>query len=130
MTREEKLLSLREDVKVLGDYLKEISMGVMKEGISRFPIFIAHKEPAISLGKLIIDAEKSKTHWSYNASLLEDFFNNEILDESQEELIETNFKDPKFFACIFLLTPEDMDFVFCPFDLEDEEKADDVKKTK
>lgn len=117
---EQNMMSLREDMKVLGEYLQEIAQQLNEQNITRYPIFIAHKEAAIQLGKPIIDAEKSKTNWSFNASMLEEMVRKNIVEQDKLEDFREVYKNPKETACIFLATPEQMNFVWCPYNLEEE----------
>lgn len=112
---EQLLDSLREDIMVYGDYLKEISEACRKEKISDFPIFVAHQEPSISLGQAIIIKEQSQTAWSINASHLEDFVNRNLVDHEKELNFTQIYKDPDAFVCVFVLTPEFSNFIFCPY---------------
>ncbi len=112
---EQLLDSLREDIIVYGDYLKEISEACRQEKISDFPIFIAHQEPTISLGKPIILRENSQTSWSINASHLQDFVNRNLIDHEKELNFTQIYKNPDQFVCVFVLTPEFSNFIFCPY---------------
>jgi len=118
MTREERLMSLRQDMKQVGGYLQKVAEQVLENEISKHPIFIAHKEEAIGMGRLILPAKTTRTEWSYSASLLEEFIRKDIVDRKKADDFREVFKDPKYFACFFLLHPEDMNFIFCPYDLD------------
>ncbi len=116
---EQNMMSLREDMKVLGEYLQEIAQQMKEHNISRYPVFIAHKETAIQLGKPVIDAERSKTNWSFNASMLEELVGKQIVEKEKVLEFREVYNNPKEIACIFLVTPEQMDFVWCPYNLEE-----------
>lgn len=118
MTRSEKLLSLRQDLKTVGNYLKSIAKEIIDNKVSNYPVFIVHKEESISLGRVILQSETSRTFWSYNASLLEEFVKRDIVGKDKLDDFREVYKDPEMFACFFLLTPEDMEFIFCPYDLD------------
>jgi len=118
MTREEKLLSLRQDLKKVGNYLQSVSSEIIENKVSRYPVFIVHKEPSISMGRVVLQAETSGTFWTFSASLLEEFVKKGIIDKEKIDDFRDVYKDPKMFACFFLLTPEDMEFIFCPYDLD------------
>ncbi len=125
MTKNEELLvSVQDDIRVYGDYLQDIAKTLIEEKITNCPIFVAHEEEAIQLGKPVIDRTKSKTAWSINASMLEDFVNHQLLDEPQRLNFMEIYKDPKKFACVFLLTEEFCSFVFCPYEEEETEATD------
>ncbi len=120
MSYQEKLFKLREDVKIVGPYLKQVSEEIRTQKVSKYPIFIVHQEKAIRLGKMILDKENSRTYWSYNASLLEEFVQKNFVAENNLEEFKKVYKSPDEYMCFFLLTPEDMNFVFCPFDMNKE----------
>ena len=46
---------LKDDLAFYNDMLKEVSADILREGFSKYPIFIAHQEP-IKIGDMIIDA--------------------------------------------------------------------------
>jgi|GEM_PF-826655 len=124
--QEEYLISLREDFHALGSYLQEISSAVIKEQISAYPIYLVHNEPAISLGRLIIDSGKSRTNWSFSASIIEELLRREIIDFDRLDEFKSIYKDPHHYACVLMLTKEMTDFVFIPYEgqIEDESSED------
>ncbi len=130
MTKNEELLvSVQDDIRIYGDYLQDIAKTLIEEKITNCPIFVAHNEEAIQLGKPVIDGKKSQTAWSINASMLEDFVNHQLFDEPQRLNFMEIYKDPTKFACVFLLTEKFCSFVFCPYEEEDEEEASEVPTT-
>ncbi|MCB0514959.1 MAG: hypothetical protein R2798_13405 [Chitinophagales bacterium] len=132
MNKEQKLLSLREDMKIVGGYLQEIALAMLENNISKYPLFIAHHESAINLGKAVIVAEKSRTHWSFNASMLEELVVKKLFDKDKiSDFVET-LGDPTQNTCIFMATPDEMNFIFVPFEVDEEnddgdEATDDVQ---
>ncbi len=123
MTYEEKLFQLREDQKKVGTYIKKVSEEIRKNKVSKYPVFIAHKETeAIKLGRIILKQTDILSNYSYNVSLLEEMVQLGFLDKEKALEFTKIFKDPNDYICYFLLTPEDMNFVFVPYDLEKEWK--------
>ncbi len=118
----ENFFKLREDMKIVGNYLQKVGDEVVKNEVSKYPIFLAHRESAIKLGKLILDKESTRTHWSYNVSLLEELVKEGFVAQEKTAEFRALYKSPKDFACFFVITPEDMNFVFCPYDMEAEWK--------
>lgn len=115
--------SLDQDLPVYEDYLKEISEQVLKEKISKYPLFIAHKEDAIALGRPIIIKSKTKTEWSINATVAEELFSKKILAEEKIDEFKQAFKDPKTHILLFILTPEEMNFLFRPYTTKRNDKV-------
>ncbi len=124
MNQEQSLLSLRSDLKKVGEYLKEIAEAILDNEISEFPLFIVHRERAISLGRAVVLAEKSGTYWSFNASMLEELVGRGIIQADKVEEFRTLYKDARYYACIFMLTPETMNVVFSPFLFHEEEEGE------
>lgn len=115
MNLDEIIKSLDKDIPVYEDYLKEISEQVLNEKISQYPLYIAHKEDAIALGKPIILKERSKTEWNINASVAEELFTKQILSDEKADEFKKAFKDPKTHMLFFVLTPGEMKFLFRPY---------------
>lgn len=123
MNREDKLMGLRQDIKKIGPYLQSVSKEIIENKVSNYPIFVVHKEPVVSLGRVVLQAATSGTIWTYSASLLEEFVKREIVGKENVDDFREVYKDPNMFACLFLLTPEDMEFVFSPYDLDADVKG-------
>ncbi|MDB5017071.1 MAG: hypothetical protein JWQ84_1903, partial [Mucilaginibacter sp.] len=70
--KESPLVSLEPDLKFFNESIREVAIEIISEGISNFPIFIAHQHE-LSLGELILDRNDLNTSWSIHASTLEEF---------------------------------------------------------
>jgi len=109
--QEEIIKSIDLDITSYEDYLKEVAGLMLSQKVSKYPIFVLHQEREIQLGSPIIDAFRSKTNWSVNASHLEEFVNKKIL---QPEKID----DPAEHLCIFVFNPKNAGFIFRPFNIK------------
>jgi hypothetical protein len=108
------LLSLQRDLKFFGDSIREVAVEIMVEGLSKYPIFVAHQHE-IKLGEPILDRIELNSEWSINASTLEEFVERGVVKpELQQRFIDT-YKDPKDFMCVFVVVPEGANFVFVPY---------------
>ena len=116
------LKSIHEDVEQIGDYLNEVSAGITLNKISNYPIFVVHKESYLPLGKMIINAEMTKTNWSFNASFAEDLVAKEVLQADRFEDFKKVYKERKNHACLFVVSKELQKFVFSPYP-EDEPES-------
>jgi len=58
---EQILESVQRDVRLYENYLKKVATRVIAEEISKYPIFIVHKEARLDLGRPIIVAEAMRT---------------------------------------------------------------------
>jgi len=112
--KESPLKSLEADLKFYNASLKEVSTEIMVEGISMYPIFIAHQHQ-VSIGEPILDKDELNTEWSIHASTLEEFVEKEIILPDKKAAFIKNFKSANDFMCLFVIVPEGANFVFYPF---------------
>lgn len=111
---ESPLKSLETDLKFYSDSVKEVAIEIMVEGISEYPIFVAHQHE-LSLGELIFDKEELNTSWSIHASTIEEFSEKGLIQSDKKEKFIKQYKDPYRFMCVFVIVPEGANFVFFPF---------------
>ena len=60
--KESPLLSLEKDLKFFNESIREVAMEIMVEGLSNYPIFIAHQHE-LKLGEVILDRYDLNTEW-------------------------------------------------------------------
>jgi hypothetical protein len=108
------LVSLRSDLKMFSESLYEVAVEIMVEGLSKYPIFIAHQHE-IAMGELILDRVDLGTSWSIHASTLEEFVERGVIKAELEKRFIESYKDPKDFMCVFVVVPEGANFVFVPY---------------
>jgi hypothetical protein len=108
------LISLRRDLKMFSESLYEVAVEIMVEGLSKYPIFIAHQHD-LKLGELILDRVELNTDWSIHASTLEEFIERGVVKPELKTRFIENYKDPKDFMCVFVVVPEGANFVFVPY---------------
>jgi len=114
---EEILASLQHDLNVCKNYIRQVSQGMIKGSVSKYPIFVAVRAMEdIDLGLPIINREELELNWSINASHLEDFVNSEIIHQDKVEGFVKNYKDPQEFMCIFVAEEGMMSFIFMPYE--------------
>jgi hypothetical protein len=112
--KESPLKSLETDLKFYNDSLKEVALEIMSEGISSYPVFIAHQHE-VKIGETIFDRNELHTEWSVNASTMEEFIDRGlILPEKKNKFME-QYKDPHGYMCILVIVPEGANFVFYPY---------------
>lgn len=116
--QEEIIKSIDLDITSYEDYLKEVAGLMLSQKVSKYPIFVLHQEREIQLGSPIIDAFRSKTNWSVNASHLEEFVNKKILQPEKIDGFRTTYKDPAEHLCIFVFNPKNAGFIFRPFNIK------------
>ncbi len=112
--KESPLKSLESDLKFYSESIKEVSTEIMVEGISLYPIFIAHQHK-LSIGELLLDKDELNTDWTIHASTLEEFLEKGIILTDKKENFIRHFKNVNEFMCVFVVVPEGANFVFFPY---------------
>jgi len=67
--KESPLLSLEVDLKFFNESIREVAIEIMVEGLSKYPIFIAHQHE-LDLGEMILDRHEINSEWTIHASTL------------------------------------------------------------
>ncbi len=108
---------MQHDLSVCRNYIRQVSQGMLKGSVSKYPIFVAiRSQPDIDLGLPIINREELELTWSINASHLEDFANSNIIHQDKLPDFIKNYKDPNEFMCIFIAEEGMMSFIFMPYE--------------
>ena len=113
MNSTEKLFLIEQDIKLINPVLCEISDRIINEGVSKYPIFILHKN-AIDIGKVILDNSTDSKKWYINMSTLEEFAVKEIIRKTKIDEFRSTYKDPMTHLCVFVLSELGANFVFFP----------------
>jgi len=115
--KDSPLQSLETDLRLYSESLREIAVEIMVEGLSSYPIFVAHQHE-VALGEMILNKDDLNTEWNIQASTLEEFMEKGIIKkELQPRFIDT-YKNPHEFMCVFVVVPEGANFVFFPYGKE------------
>lgn len=109
------LISLGKDLKVFSESIREVAVEIMVEGLSKYPIFVAHQHE-IQLGEVILDRLDLGTDWSIHASTLEEFIERGIVKAELKKRFIESYKNPQDFMCVFVIVPEGANFVFVPYE--------------
>ena len=112
--KDSPLKSLEADLKIYAESMREVAIEIMVEGISLYPIFIAHQHE-VKLGEVILDRIELNTNWTINASTLEEFVEIGIIKKQLQDKFLKTYKKPEDYMCIFVVTPEGANFVFYPY---------------
>lgn len=108
------LESLEVDLKFLNDSIKEIAVEIMVEGLSKYPIFIAHQHE-VALGEMIFDRHELNLDWNIQASTMEEFIERGVINKDLKQRFIDTYKNPDKFMCVFVIVPEGANFVFFPY---------------
>ncbi len=119
---EQIIESVQRDILLYENYIRRIANSILSREISSYPIFIAHREGNLSLGKLVIDKEQQMTEWSINVSLLEEFIAKGIISRVRADHFKEIFQNPLTHACIFIISGDsDAGFAFYKYREEKED---------
>lgn len=108
------LKSLQKDLDFYSESIKEVAVEIDVEGISSFPIFVAHQHE-MKIGELILNREELGTQWTIHASTVEEFIEKGLIKPDKKELFEKNYKNASEFMCVFVVVREGANFVFYPY---------------
>jgi hypothetical protein len=111
---ESPLVSLQRDLKIFKESIREVAVEIMVEGLSKYPIFVAHQHE-LKLGEVILDRNELNTEWSIHASTMEEFIEIGLIKKSRKENFMSSYKNPNEFMCVFVVVPEGANFVFVPY---------------
>jgi len=112
--KESPLLTLETDLKFFNESIREVAVEIMVEGLSSYPIFIAHQHD-LALGEVILDRHDLNSEWSIHASTLEEFIERGVIKKELKERFISTYKNPHEFMCVFVVVPEGANFVFFPY---------------
>ena len=112
--KESPLVSLEADLKFFNESIHEVAIEIMVEGLSNYPIFIAHQHE-LNLGELILDRHDLNTNWSIHASTMEEFLEKDLIKDILKERFVKTYKNPNDFMCVFVVVPEGANFIYYPY---------------
>ncbi|WP_345949422.1 MULTISPECIES: hypothetical protein [unclassified Mucilaginibacter] len=115
--QESPLKTLEVDLRLYSESLREVAVEIMVEGLSAYPIFVAHQHE-VKLGELILDKEDLNTDWTIHASTLEEFVEKGIVKKELKQRFIDTYKSPHDYMCVFVIVPEGANFVFFPYGKE------------
>ena len=115
-TLQADLQSLKGDLILFKPSIQEVASDIITEGVSQYPIFIAH-QIEIPIGEIILDHNELAMSWSISASTMEEFIENRLIEADKQALFVQNYKDPKKFICIFIISEGGASFVFVPYEV-------------
>ncbi|MEY2792711.1 MAG: hypothetical protein RJA76_703 [Bacteroidota bacterium] len=95
--------------------LKDAAYQIKQRKFSEFPIFVVSQQ-AIEIGqKLIGLAELNGNRWQYNASMLEEFLQRQLIADENKDVFTSNYKDIEEYCCLFVVDGQFTNFVFIPY---------------
>ncbi len=101
------------DIQHYHDLMEEAFEGVIREGISKYPVFIFHQQE-VNVGLPIADRFQSAGNWSVNISTLEEFYIKGLVTIEQVEEIKAKITGTAPQYCCLVLLGEKGSLVFLP----------------
>ena len=109
----EKLMIIEQELKIFRPILAKAADKILDTELSKYPIFIAHKQE-IAMGVPLIDMTKNQSPWSINASTLEEFAVKNLIIDAKIDSFRKTYKNPESHLCIFVLSDIGAQFIFMP----------------
>ena len=113
-TANSPLKSLKVDLDFYSESIKEVSVEMIAEGYTLYPIFIAHQHE-VSVGEVLLNKDELNTQWSVNVSSLEEFVDRGLIKEELENNFTKHYKNANEYMCVFVIVPEGANFIFYPY---------------
>lgn len=107
-----QIKELNEDLALHKLMIKNIAMVIIEEEVSNYPIFVAHREESLDLGKPLIFRSENENNWNINVSHLEEFVNKNIINEAMVENFKMVYKDAEKYMCLFVIENDMVNFMF------------------
>ena len=123
LTIKKQIKELNEDLALHKLMIKNIAMVIIEEEVSNYPIFVAHREDDLDLGKPLIYRSENENNWNINVSHLEEFVNKNIINEAMVENFKTVYKNAEQYMCLFVIENEAVNFMFKSYDANSELEA-------
>lgn len=95
------------------DLLQEAFEGVINEGVSKYPVFIFHRQE-VTVGLPIADRHLIEGDWSVNLSTLEEFYIKGVVTIEQVEEIKAKMTGKLPVYCCLVLSGDKASLVFLP----------------
>ena len=109
----EKVLLIKEQLIPFVGLANEAITKVRSEGISNYPILIAHQEEA-NIGIPLLKGKENGSPWSINVSTLEEFYTKKLIQESKLEDFKNLYNNHKNDVCFFVLSEIGAQYLFFP----------------
>jgi hypothetical protein len=107
---------LEQEFNVVGPVLQKLIHQILEEGVTKYPILVASRQP-IRLGLPVIDAEEQGLFWTYRVSPLEELVKKGLVNREQVERFREQYTNPAEKVCVLFIIPdtEEARFIFLPF---------------
>lgn len=105
---------ISEDFILVAEHLKEAAYQIKKRGFSNNPIFVMSKD-TVQIGTALFQKQDLFNQYNYNASLVEEFEQRELIGPESVDLFKENYKNIDEFCCLFVMEDDFAGFVYMPY---------------
>ena len=109
----EELENLEKNLEPYKKLMQKTTEVILDQEVSSYPVFVAHQEDSVEIGILLYEKEEPG-HWTIHASSLEELVARQVISEEKVENFKQVYKDPKEFACVFVVRKIGATFAFLP----------------
>ena len=102
-----------EDIHHYHQLMEEAFNGVIREDVSKYPVFIFHRQE-VNVGLPIVDHHTHAGNWSVNISTLEEFYIKGLVTIEKVEEIKAKITGDRPQYCCLVLSGEKGSIVFIP----------------
>ena len=114
MDAKELLTDVKNTLDFFNDSIKEVSLDIINNKISEYPVFIAH-EDRINLGEFLFDKEEFDMNWHISVTTLEQLVELDIVKNERQGDFKKVYKPPTTHICLLLISEKGANFIFKPF---------------
>lgn len=115
MNKNEIVNSIKNLVEVYNDNFVELSISIVNENVSNYPIFVFQKDEMNILGKQILKKSNHPEEWNVYISHLEELYHKKVIEKDKIEEFQFRYKENNDKFCVLSIpSPESIDFVFIP----------------
>ena len=109
------LAALQEEIQKYALWIGGAIQVIRQEGISNYPIVVAHKEAQLGLGVPIVNHTLNESMWSFAATTLEELVQRGVWEMERVDSFRKLYNDKINSICVFILTTNQSQCVFLPF---------------
>ena len=109
----EELANLEKKLEPYKKLMQKTTEIILDQEVSSYPVFVAHQEDSVEIGILLFEKE-NPDQWTIHASSLEELVARQVISEEKVENFKQVYKDPKEFACVFVVRKIGATFAFLP----------------
>jgi len=113
MDVQEKFQQLEKEMLPYKEIMSKASDTVIEQDVSKYPIFVTHKQ-TIDIGLKLVDPTNNSSKWSINVSTLEEFVTRQLIQMDKLDEFKKIYKNPATHLCLFILSDLGATFVFIP----------------